>query len=309
MAAFPHRFDTDVLFNGPTARAYLSNQAGIAQWPQEIVNADLTLSAQDHRGKLLAIDTQARNITISLPLATDFDRWMVAIKNARGTNQVTIALSAGDTLNGVNAPLALNAGEWAILVGDGATTNWEALTYRSGDAADYSFDVITEPRAITSDDDAKLIIGDTSGGEITLSLPALAEAGPNYFVGFKNVQGGGTNNLIIQGNGGEQIDGAASFTLGEHNATVWIGSRDGRWAVIYDYNPVDQGTVFTDTVTIADAATPATVTHNLGARDVFVTFRGASTGDKVSLSVREQDENSIQVAGNVAGDYRVRVRA
>ena len=73
----------------------------------------------------------------------------------------------------------------------------------------------------------------SAGGTTTVTLPQVASAGAGFSVAFKKIDN--TNNVIIDGNGSEQIDGAANRTLKTQyeglvlvcNGTSWDVAADG----------------------------------------------------------------------------------
>lgn len=81
-----------------------------------------------------------------------------------------------------------------------------------------------------------LIYVDTSGGDVTLSLPAVAGVNPN--VTYAVVKTSASNSLILDPNGSETFDSAGTKTVTPLNArldyytdgTKWKTRRLGKWA-------------------------------------------------------------------------------
>jgi len=81
--------------------------------------------------------------------------------------------------------------------------------------------------------DDVIILGDTNGGDVTLTLPSALVAGiirKLYII--KKIDP--ANNLIIDGNGTETIDGALTKTLTADNESVSIVSDGANWHIISD---------------------------------------------------------------------------
>ena len=76
----------------------------------------------------------------------------------------------------------------------------------------------------------KFIYCDTSGGNITLALPAVS--GVNPYVVFSAVKTSGSNSLVLDGNGGELVGGATTLTRTALNARVDYYTDGTQWLVI-----------------------------------------------------------------------------
>jgi len=83
----------------------------------------------------------------------------------------------------------------------------------------------TSNYSVTTSD--RLIYVDTSGGSVTLTLPAAASMNP-YTV-FSFVKTSASNNLVLDGNGAETIDGAATKTLTALNVRADLYSTGSAW--------------------------------------------------------------------------------
>lgn len=88
---------------------------------------------------------------------------------------------------------------------------------------------ISATTTLTKWDVNKTILADASGGAITVNLPAVASVSPGDRITVVNT--GGTNNVTLDGNSSETIDGATTKTTGttqytskltiECNGTGW----------------------------------------------------------------------------------------
>lgn len=76
----------------------------------------------------------------------------------------------------------------------------------------------------------RLIYVDTSGGSVTLALPAAAT--PNTYTIFSAVKTSASNSLIVDPNGAELIDGASTKTVTAINARLDFYSDGSAWHTI-----------------------------------------------------------------------------
>ena len=91
------------------------------------------------------------------------------------------------------------------------------------------------------------------GGSTTITLPEVASAGAGFSVAFKKIDN--VNDVIIDGNGAEQIDGAASRTMKAQyeglvlvcNGSSWDVAADGERLVVPSFTvdgALNTGTLF-----------------------------------------------------------------
>ena len=72
----------------------------------------------------------------------------------------------------------------------------------------------------------------TAGGEVTVNLPAAADAGEGYVLLIKDVEGGaGTNNIVVDASGSQTIDGSATFTIETNYAAANFFTDGSNWFV------------------------------------------------------------------------------
>lgn len=125
--------------------------------------------------------------------------------NMRGTG-LGISAAADAILDDANngailTTLGITAAAQTIL--DDASTT----AIRTTLGADVGF-VLEDKSADFTAADAKYYLVNSSGGLVTATLPAV---GVGLKIGFKLVTAG--NNLVLDGNASEQIEGAATFTM------------------------------------------------------------------------------------------------
>lgn len=77
----------------------------------------------------------------------------------------------------------------------------------------------------------RLINVDTSGGDVTLALPAISGVTANVPFSFVK-SASASNNLVIDPNSTEQIEGASTYTLTAQYARVDIYSDGSQWRIV-----------------------------------------------------------------------------
>jgi hypothetical protein len=74
---------------------------------------------------------------------------------------------------------------------------------------------------------------DVSGGVVTINLPPAASVGGGKFYHVKDeyngVTGAGTNNITIDGNGSEEIDGSTTYVISTDLGSVSIVCDGTAW--------------------------------------------------------------------------------
>jgi len=74
------------------------------------------------------------------------------------------------------------------------------------------------------------LYADTSGGSITFALPAIAGVPQN--VPYSFIKTSASNNMVLDPNGAETIDGASTKTTTANNARVDIVNNGSQWVTI-----------------------------------------------------------------------------
>jgi len=82
---------------------------------------------------------------------------------------------------------------------------------------------------VVAADHNKLFLVDTSAEEINVGLVAVASAWPGFRVGFKMVAG--SNNLVLDGDGAELIEGNATLTISIIDDVVWLMADATEWHI------------------------------------------------------------------------------
>jgi hypothetical protein len=78
-------------------------------------------------------------------------------------------------------------------------------------------------------DAVQLVIADSSSAGVTINLPAVASSANKYLT-VKHV--GSSNNVVLDGNGSETIDGATTHTLSTQYDVVRVYCDGSAWHVI-----------------------------------------------------------------------------
>jgi hypothetical protein len=132
------------------------------------------------------------------------------------------------------AAAATGAGTWhyatdtlTLSYSDGSA--WTTILDPSGAV---SVSAKTSNYTLTDSDD--VILGDTTSGNVTLTLPAAASRTGRRYTVIKTVA---ANSLIIDGNGAETISGAATQTLTQRFHALNLVCDGSGWCLEAEYNP------------------------------------------------------------------------
>lgn len=123
----------------------------------------------------------------------------------------------------------LDADKW----GGQLNSNWDSIDSILKVARDMEVDSVqsSSPVTVTTSDRNTLIPVDASGGAITVDLPAAATAGDGFLLAIKKVDSS-SNNVTIDPNGSETIDGASDLDLENENETAFFVSDGTNWRII-----------------------------------------------------------------------------
>lgn len=176
-------------------------------------------------------DSSGGAITITLP-NTSGDTFIPGrrliirdVGDAAGTNTITIIPNASDTttIDGKGQHLLTKDKVGIILEYTGA--EW-TITNLKG-----IYEVLEITSNLTLTNPVEYILADTSSGNITLTLPPVAD-NKGRTLRIKKVEGT-DNDLIIDGNGSETIDNNSSITLEETDGPAIIIISDGvMWNIL-----------------------------------------------------------------------------
>jgi len=75
-----------------------------------------------------------------------------------------------------------------------------------------------------------LVVADTTGGVVTLTLPAIGGAPIGQTITVK--RNGGNNDVVVNAASGDKIDGGSSVTVGEAYNAVAIQSDGSQWWIV-----------------------------------------------------------------------------
>lgn len=113
---------------------------------------------------------------------------------------------------------------------DYAVTESDYLRTMTVPCFDWRLQVLTETANYSVTVADHYLKGDTSGGNVTFTLPTLASVNADVVYSFEKVAS--ANNLVLDGNGSEVIDGATTKTLTANGARVDLIKRAGQWHII-----------------------------------------------------------------------------
>lgn len=160
--------------------------------------------------------------------------------------------------------------------------------------------VSTSPTTLTVDQRG-IILVDTSIGNITLNLPAIASNSTKVITYIIKKTTSDSNTVIVTPNGAEKIDGASTFTLSYQNNLIKILNNGSNWSIESNIETLED--------LIFYGTTPKLVTNTSdGADSYYIGISGGgdvlnTRGGNITVYGNENaSTGSIKIeAGNVSG--------
>jgi len=178
-----------------------------------------------NNGKLFSIDTTGGAVIINLPsIAAVGVPFNLSIKLEAGANTITINRNGSDTLDGGTAAIVLTDVASGLLLTADASNNWSVL---SAGASAPNLSVVTKTTNYTTTSSDDVILVNTAGGNITISLHAAANAVKKRIT-IKKISLD-ANDIIIDPNGAETIDGETTVTLRAVRESLTIVPDGSNW--------------------------------------------------------------------------------
>ena len=146
----------------------------------------------------------------------------------------------GSTLARADVPNDIAAAIVAIqteLGTDPAGTKTDVKTFlqtdHQTDGSHWRRSAKTDSYTVTTSDNMTLFEASTSGGSITFTLPSLSSATDNFILAFKKTHA--SNNMILDANSSETIDGATTqtYTSDDDYVMIWSNGTDN-WMIVSD---------------------------------------------------------------------------
>lgn len=187
---------------------------------EEIDNTDSPYSATS-LNRWLAVDTSGGAVTVNLPAVTGNEgvRFTI-IKKTSDANAITIDGDGAETINGELTQSI--AGQYETIVLKEANGEWVIESLSTGPGVTLA---ISASQSLTAVEQGKELLVDSSGGTITLTLPAPVN-GATFKI--KDSTGNfGTNPVTLARNGSEEIEGLAADYLLEADWGSWDLVSDG----------------------------------------------------------------------------------
>jgi hypothetical protein len=233
------------------------------EWPWNSDSASLSVA------KIIKVSGVAANLT--LPSASEAGVGEDFLVQNVGANTVTLKDLGGNTVGTVSAGTAgyfylsdntTDNGQWSFIAfGAGASSVSAAQLIGYGIKAlgaslnqSHPVALISTNTTVTSSHRASLLVN--NGGNITLSLTAVATLGDDFFVFFRNA---GSGTATIDPNGSEQIDGQSTITVqpGESlglfcSGAEWYSVGYGR-STIYQFSQLVKDVSAGGTFTLSSA--------------------------------------------------------
>ena len=211
----------------------------------EVVGGNLNLSTVDfktvtassyaagsYRTQNILANATSNAITINLPaVATTHQKRFYVRKTDTSANAVTIDGNSSETIDGATTLVLPNEDDFAEIITDG--TAWYVLSTNVVE------DTVTTATASSVTPDGSgpasgnVVLADTTSNAVTVNLPAAnTQKNRRFTVKFKTK--GGSNNVTVDANASETIDGSTTQTLDAANECIVMLSDGTAWYIISD---------------------------------------------------------------------------
>ena len=183
----------------------------------------------------------------------------------------------------------------ADLWGGQLNSNWtslDSLLFTATNSVTRS--VNSGPVSTSTTDRNKLILVDASGGAITVNLLAAATAGDGFRVAVKKVDSS-SNNVTIDGNSSETIDGATTLLLDGQYDSVVLVSNGSNWFVAAEKNPT------ADTIPVGSMTVWTTTTAPAG----WLLCYGQEVSETTYAGLFAVVGTTFNTGGEAGGNFRV----
>jgi hypothetical protein len=259
--------------------------------PEDNTDLNATTSAHGLLKKLSNTATEFMDGTGAWDTIKDTD---VVLADETTQNSTTSRHGLLKKLSSTATEFMNGAGNWATPAGGSWTYSSKSANFTVGASDGYKFFDI-----------------DTSGGNITVALTAAATLGANFVFGCRGTSALGT--VIIDPNGAETIDGAATYTMLRGNDTVLVictGSAFETFCRQHDaaqrasaYSVLHNGAASTGPVSSTASATADQV-FRMNTAGNSLGFGQVATGGIVDASVTAAKMvNAGVLTGEVTGTF------
>jgi hypothetical protein len=150
-----------------------------------------------------------------------------------GTNQSSVVTAVGDVSGTIGVTSVDKLHGHPVPTAPAGTDGGKALRYDG--SANYVLEgqrlrvrSVSTTATFGTDDD--VILGDTTGGAFSVNLPAVATSSRRVYT-LKRVNAG-ANNLTLQANGAETIDGANTYVLTVQWQSATVVCDAATWSII-----------------------------------------------------------------------------
>lgn len=124
----------------------------------------------------------------------------------------------------------------SLASGGGAEINRHGQIVEYGSLTGVGVAAVDEHSAnytVDEDDRGKLLAVDATSGNVTMSLPAIADVPEGFTVAVKKVDSS-SNSVILDPDGSETIEGSAQLSMATEDQTVTVTSDGSEWLVVAD---------------------------------------------------------------------------
>lgn len=184
------------------------------------VNSNITMSPDT----CYIADSSGGNLQLTVPAAADNKGSLIYVKKTTEDNVVTLVTNTSETFDGDSLFWLHEKDEFVAIISDG--TEWWVVGRYVREKVAVTITNADSPYVARM---GEFILADPSGGAITINLPSVSG---NYerTISVKLIDG--TNDVTIEADGSELIDGSATLVLTTQYESVVLRSANGNWYIM-----------------------------------------------------------------------------
>ena len=268
------------------------------QWAEELNAGIEVIDQHDHtNGKGVKVTPDGLNINNDLTFQSNNAE---EVRSTRYDDQIATLTDPEDIRNVyvVNGDLYYNnGGGIAVQITDGTSVS------SSNDGISRSFETTSENTNTTilpADTFSYLEIDTTAS--VTVTLPPANSVAHGRFYAIADVTGNaGTNNIVVDGDGTEEIDGQTTFNVNsDYGSAIFASNGTDAWKVVASYGSIPAGTK----LPFYQAAAPVGWTLDTSVNDRFIRISnsagGTTSGSFSNLSHDHNADNGLTSSINTS---------
>jgi hypothetical protein len=191
-----------------------------------------TYSVSSRPSQYILANATSNAITINLPAVASTQQKKFYIRKTDTTaNAVTLDGNSSETIDGATTFVLPNQDDFAEIVTDGTAWYVVSTNVVSDSVAAATASSVTPDGSGPAS--GNVVLADTTSNAVTVNLPAAnTQKNRRFVVKFKTK--GGSNNVTVDANASETIDGSTTQTLDAANECIVMLSDGTAWYIISD---------------------------------------------------------------------------